>query len=215
MRRTVIMIAGLLAIALFVASMAIGTELHEAYLPLIVGGGSAAPPTATATVTSTASPTVTASPTGTASQTATATATATASPTSTPTATACPANDVSGAYLANLTNPQDNCPGLDLPPLQDIVVVSQDGGNLTWQVLGGEATGTIDQASGAFSLDLAIPPTDELCLFGCRGSLSGDFSLGQLPMTFSGDGRLNVLSPIGTVFCTATFDIAGTRQSCP
>lgn len=121
-------------------------------------------------------------------------------------------DDVSGFYDVRYSNLQHNCPfPVPDPPSENVEVV-QDGTALTFHTTAGNISGTIDSQTGDFQASATImePP----CTYGCLSTTTGTFHLGQNPMTFEGKGKLDVLNPLGRVFCTITYDVAGIRTSC-
>jgi hypothetical protein len=93
------------------------------------------------------------------------------------------------------------------------MIVIQDGTALTLRV-GGDATGTIDPATGRFTVSAPLSPAAG-CPAGltCLNTTTGTFAIGQASMTFAGNGRVDI-SVFGSAFCHITYDIAGARTSC-
>lgn len=206
-RRWLVAVAAAALAGLSLTWLAAGSSLFDIYLPHIESAGIAA--SVTATTTPTATPTHT--------PTATATATSTATPSATPTETpvACPLDNVSGTYDALTSNFQHNCPiELPTPPPSSVVEVTQEGSQLTFTTPLGQATGTIDATSGAFEVIVTVPPGNP-CIWGCVSTTSGVFQLGQNPLPYAGQGRVDIKNAFGGVLCRATYNVAGSRTACP
>jgi hypothetical protein len=92
--------------------------------------------------------------------------------------------------------------------------VSQNGGALTFETSLGNATGTINQGTGDFSVQVVVPASTT-CPYGCSNVTTGRFALGSSPMTFTGSGRIDVKGPTGSVICQVTYNASGTRTACP
>lgn len=146
--------------------------------------------------------------------TSTPTPTPTPTNTPTPTSTPCSTSNVSGTYLSQVSNLVNHgCPVSPPAPPQGEMIVIQDGTALTLRV-GGDATGTIDPATGRFTVSAPLSPAAG-CPAGltCLNTTTGTFAIGQASMTFAGNGRVDI-SVFGSAFCHITYDIAGARTSC-
>ena len=211
LRRWLLAAAAALLAGLSITGLVVGAGPFDIYLPHIESSGVAT--TATATGTATATPTHTPTATTTLTPTATTTLTPTAAPTQTP--AACPLDDVSGTYDALTSNFQHNCPiELPTPPPSSVVEVAQEGSQLTFTTPLGQATGTIDPLSGAFEVIVAVPPGNP-CIWGCVSTTSGVFQLGQYPLSYAGQGRVDIKNAFGGLLCRATYTVAGSRTACP
>jgi hypothetical protein len=159
----------------------------ETFLPLLFAGRNGGTPTPTVTPTATA----------------------------TPTPPACPVDDVTGSYLVETSNLEEDCPGGSVePPEPATIEITQAGTALTLSSASGDATGTIDPQTGDFEVVATIDADANLCPFGCQNTTTGAFQLGQNPMVFAGSGELEIFGLLGGTFCTVTYELAGTRTGC-
>jgi hypothetical protein len=134
---------------------------------------------------------------------------------------------VTGTYLSQASNVRmtalitNGCalfppPTGDPPPTP--VGVRQEGGTLYFETTIGQAQGVINERNGVFDVVVNVPPSTP-CPFGCSNTTSGQFILGQNPMVYVGvapaGGRIDIKGPTGAVICRVTYDVYGTRTSCP
>jgi hypothetical protein len=108
-----------------------------------------------------------------------------------------------------------DCPGGNpATPAPGNIGVIQNGTALTLRTVGGDATGSINPATGSFTAQGPLPTSAGCPSFAtCTNTTSGAFTVGQDPMSFTGTGRIDVFV-FGAPLCYLTYDTSGTRVSC-